>query len=232
MEYIYINNKNNSNKFWSYTVAGSNKIILKWGRLGTKISTLTKTLTPSALRRIIDSKIKKGYELVTKEKLKEESELAKKIGINNKITKIKWMSSNGSYLESTPDYDPTQYIFVEIYNSSLAEKTAIIFSKAQAWKVIDYKNDNNIKLTNLNLLSEFDKFNKPIREILLKLSDKVIHVVKTIKFGAMGVRKINGINIVDENEVKNNIINEAKDSTYDESVIEKFMTLGKRKINL
>lgn len=229
MEYLYINSKDKSNKFWSYDTKSTGEIIFKWGRLGTKTSTITKKMSVRQLRNKIDDKIKKGYVLVTKEKLNDEISIAKKLGTTKKITKIIWLEKSGNYFQPLSDYDPTQYILVELYNSpNGGSYEGLIFSKdVKTWQIRNYNPNVN------NLISNNDLFEigscPNIRSILKNLSDKVQHVIKTVKFGDLGVRKINGVvNNVD----KEKIIEELHDSNINDTVIEKFISLGKRKICL
>lgn len=227
MEYLYINSKDKSNKFWSYNPQNANEIIFKWGRLGTKTSTITKKMSLGQLRKKIDDKIKKGYVLVTKEKLNDEITIAKKLGTTKKITKIIWLEKSGNYFQPLPDYDPTQYILVELYSNG-GSYEGLIFSKdVKTWEIRNYNPNGNHLISNDDL---FEIGSCPnIRSILKNLSDKVQHVIKTVKFGDLGVRKING---VVNNVNKEKIMEELHDSNINDAVIEKFISLGKRKICL
>src|ERR1022692_1939405 len=129
-EKIYINNDGSANKFWSYTIDEStNKSVhVKWGRIGMDSKDQTKSFSSfSEMQKFIDSKVrekeKKGYKLVTADKLEDEKTTAKALGDRNKIKRLLWVSKRQNVLHKLPNYDNKEFVYVEILNSWTKEIT-------------------------------------------------------------------------------------------------------------
>lgn len=238
----YINSQEQHNKFWEYEISGAknNVVTCRWGRVGS--TTQSKTFNFSSTYEanyFIEGKIrekeKKGYAEVTKEKLQEESETSRLLGVQNKISKMEWVSKRGKTLNKLLNYDPEEYVYVEILNSWKKTITRLLLSKNESFKI-----EGNI--SEFDRKFQFDRdlvpingdrdFVNAVRMILRKMSEVIAEIMKTVKIGAVGVR-----NLFDDDD--NNYAPEIKrafkniDTTgFDTSVVMSFVSMGVRSLDL
>lgn len=192
----YIMNEKQSNKFWEYTRDGLT-IHYKWGRIGGSIRTLSKKYGSSgemekALATKIRSKEKKKYKLKTKKELKEEVQTAKLLGSRFKISRMQFVSQKGNKLTRISNYDPKKYVYVEILNSWAKTRTRLLLSKTESHELVGgvTENINNRTITYGNKRAPDMKFVAGVRSVLRRLSEQLVEVIKTIKFAAVGARKL------------------------------------------
>lgn len=92
-----INNQDGHNKYWYASTDGiHNKVVIRWGRLGTKGQEQTKEFsTEYAARGFISSKsrdkLNNGYKPSTKTEFEQETIIATIIGSSNKCTQFHWV---------------------------------------------------------------------------------------------------------------------------------------------
>lgn len=241
-EFIYINNENQSNKFWSYSLTGTT-VVCKWGRIGNDPDKVTKTF-PSipAANKFIQQKIKekerKGYKLVTKEKLNDEVSTAKELGVRNKVKTMLFCSKSGNKLTELGGYDPEQYVYVEVLDSWNKNMTRLLLSKTETWTIDSnssfIKTGKTISANKLNRISDGDTFAVAVRGILKRMSAQVVQILKSVKFAAMGVR-----NLFDDDDTQSTpsvdvqeALKTIDSSGFDPSVISKFASMGARELDL
>lgn len=248
MRKLYINKEDSSNKWWSYEIKENNSLYLEWGRVGSTPKDKTKRFSSnSELQEYLTGKIrekhKKKYKEVNEEKLSNENTLAKKLGFRNKISKMLFVSKGKLKLTEIGAYDPEQYIYVEVmdsYSSKANKKiTRLLLSKEKSWeidsnitesnRVIYYSSESDLLLTN-------SSFVQIIRDELKQMSIIVSNIMSTVKFAAIGVRKLFGMGTIStENDVDpeiNSALDSIDSSGFDPSVIRKFAAIGARKILL
>jgi hypothetical protein len=135
-------------------------------------------------------------------------------------------------LTKIPDYDPSSYVYVEVLNSWDKEITRLLLSKTESFHVNGGTSEEGNKIRFAALVSYHNRdFVQAIRNILKKLSAKVIEVIKTVKFGAMGVR-----NLFDDDSESNKdlttVCNAIDMSGVNRQVVSRFAALGSRVLDL
>jgi predicted DNA-binding WGR domain protein len=244
-EKMYLNQTDVHNKFWSYEVIG-NDVLVKWGRVGLVGESQVKEFSSdSAQQKFIADKVrekeKKGYKLVTQEKIKQETQTAKELGWQYKIQRIKWAGKFGNKISFISEYDPTKWVYVEIMDSWKKDIVRLLLSKSESYTLEgDIKEDSEtIKFRDAQLAHNGGmQFVEAVRNHLKRLYEKVAAIVIQ-KFAAMGVRKLNlGDGIENDTTQKQDsatmfdIYNEVGDSGASNQVIAQFASLGKRKLDL
>jgi predicted DNA-binding WGR domain protein len=244
-EVVYLNQEDNHNKIWSYEIIG-NDVLVKWGRVGLAGQEDRKTFSSeSAQQKFISDKVrekeKKGYKLVTKEKVKQETQTAKELGCQYKIQRIKWAGKFGSKISFISEYDPTKWVYVEIMNS---------WTKGDPVRLLMSKNENFTLEGDITETSETIKFRdaqlahgdgvqfaEAVRNHLKRLYEKVATIVAQ-KFASLGMRKLNlGDGVVNDTTQKQDstmfdLYNAVGESGASNQVIAQFASLGKRKLDL
>jgi len=240
-EVIYINNENQSNKFWSYSVSGTT-VTCKWGRVGNEPDKVVKKFSSSyEVDKFVNQKIKekekKGYKLVSKEKLEEEKTTAKELGTRNKIKTMLFCSKNGNKITELNAYDPGQYVYVEVLDSWSKSMTRLLLSKNESWMIDSdstiVKTGRTISANSLSAIGSNDTFVVAVRNVLKRMSAQVVQVLKSIKFAALGAR-----NLFDDDEETTPVpevsaaLSTIDSSGFDQSVINKFASMGARALDL
>jgi predicted DNA-binding WGR domain protein len=235
---IYINRTDASNKFWSYEPQGNN-VLVKWGRVGTtgqsKLHTFGSTHERDRyINNIVSEKEDKGYKVVTEEKLNEESETAKTLGIQWKINRTEWVEKYDKGLQIIPKYN--QQVYIEVLNSWTKERLHFLMNKTDSLELANVVEKSGA-ITFGRAQSAASELVGAIREYLRRLSRKVQEVVIS-KFGAMGVRKLD---LGEEDEetfisqpgFKDVIASvSGSDSGASVQVLTKFASLGNRVLDL
>lgn len=237
-EVIYINNGAQHNKFWSHNINGK-EVHVKWGRIGGSSDEQIKTFSSDAeVQKFISKKIrekeKKGYKKETKEKLKKEVKTANALGHQNKIKRMLWVSKNNKTLAQIDNYDPNQYVYVEILNSWTKKMTRLLLSKDSNWMVEGgiSESGRNIGCNELTKLG-YSAFAESVRTILKELAEVVAEALKTVKFAASGVQ-----NLFDDEDFTQpaSELTEAlagiNTSGFDDSVVHTFAAMGARSLEL
>jgi predicted DNA-binding WGR domain protein len=190
----YINNEEQHNKFWEYTQDGLT-IHYKWGRIGGNIRTLSKKYgshgeLEKALATKIRSKEKKKYKQKTKKELKQEVQTAKLLGPRFKISRMQFVSQKGNKLTRISNYDPKKYVYVEILNSWKKTITRLLLSKTESFELVGGVSESNRTITYGRKATPDMNFVAGVRSVLRRLSEQLVEVIKTIKFAAVGARKL------------------------------------------
>jgi len=170
----------------------------------------------------------------TKEKLKKETKTAQALGQQNKISKMMWVSKDNKHLSQIDVYDPKQYVYVEILNSWTKQVTRLVLSKEETWMA-----DSSIsevgrdiycdKLTKLG----YSGFADAVRAVLKEMAEVVAAALKTVKFGAVGVR-----NLFDDEDFTQpaselqEALASVNTSGFDASVVHTFAAMGTRSLEL
>jgi len=236
MKTIYINNKDHHNKFCQYEIIG-NKVKYSWGRIGG--STVEKIISynslydlQSTLYKIIEQKKDKGYQESSKEKLQEENNVAQNLGIQNKIDGILWVDKKNNILNQIDQYDSNKYVYVEILNSWKKERIRLLLSKTDSFKIVGgtTETNRNIYFNDIISINRNDKFIVTVRSVLMKMSEIIVQTLKTVKFGAVGIR-----NLFEDNNFNQSVeetLRNVDRSGFDNSVIMKFASMGNRNLDL
>jgi len=211
---IYLNQGEQSNKFWEYEIIG-NDVKVKWGRVGLdgqeKIHNFS---NPSARDSFIAKKVaekeKKGYTRVTEAKLNQEREVADCLGHQYKIKRVKWVAKtkNANKLRFLLSYDPTQYVYVEILNSWKKKVHRLLLSKTESLEIDGIAESDRV--------IEYDSstpaagnFADGVRSYLRNLAQKVTAAV--VKYASLGVRVLDlGLN-EDEGNLPEQLGGQAQD---------------------
>lgn len=238
-EVIYICKTAQHNKFWSYEIQSdpSYTVLVRWGRLGLDGQSQTQSFSSrAAMQAFIDSKIKekvkKGYAQSTKEEHKKEEETAKKLGWQYKISRLLFVEKRAGDLElkQLSSYDPNKHIYVEILNSWTKEVTHLVLNKTEAFTIKDViEVDKTIQYGSTNDWT-VSQFVSAVRDILRSLAAKV--VAATVKFAAMGARKLDLGDDEEDSPVVQELAEMVADTTMSKQVISKFASLGGRVLEL
>ena len=229
------------NKFWSYEITSGGKTLsVSWGRIGGSSDSQTKSFySATALQQFLNKKISektgKGYKLVNEATHSNESKTAKSLGIENKIQRILWVGQKGNKLSFLTNYDPAQFVYVEILNSWSKEVHRLLLSKTETWEIDDSISESNRSITYDNKVrTTHSPFADTVRAMLKGIAVKVAETVKTIKFAAIGAR-----NLFDDDakspaaaEEEGLDVSEIKISGCDQQVVSKFASLGNRVLEL
>jgi predicted DNA-binding WGR domain protein len=238
-EITYICNTDQSNKFWSYETEGS-KVTFRWGRIGGTSDSQTKTFrSPMEAQKEIAKKLrekeKKGYNLVTKAKLSEETKVAEALGPQNKIKRMLWVSKKDTELTQLNNYDPGQYVYVEILNSWSKDITRLLLSKEDTWELSKGITEAGDKLliNGLTKLKHGHTFASAVRDLLKKMAVTVAEVLKSVKFAAIGNRSLFDDEVItaEESSVKMALA-DIDIAGFDSSVVSKFASMGMRSLDL
>lgn len=231
-EVIYHNKEGNSNKFWSYEIKG-NRIVFKWGRVGLAGQQKEEPYSPAKLQKKISEKQKKGYDLIDKEKLAKEKNLADGLGFRVKIQKLDFVSvtefQNGKLrLTVMDEYDPTQYIFVHLQNSwNTDENRWLLLSAKHGHKELRQSGANWTVYT-----SASGRTANAIMEYLQDMIAKVTKII-TASFGSLGGRALDDDSyqkVVDTFKSESGI--EQNDQVIGQIAKMGFANLGGRRLDL
>jgi len=237
----YLNNDAQHNKFWEYEYLSPTEVHIKWGRVGLAGDEQTKNFTnqskaQSFVNRKIREKEKKGYKLVSEEELDQEKKTADDLGHQNKISKLLFVSLDGKTMTELIEYDPTQYVYVEILNSWKKTITRLLLSKSESFEITGGVVERGETMTFGNKRKTSSNFVRGVRNYLKRLAEVVAAAVQVVNFGAMGVRKL--FNDEDEDvtppaefeELLNNIGSQA--SSANNQVVSQFACMGVRTLQL
>lgn len=242
----FICSENQHNKFWFYEIDG-NDVIIKWGRVGSTSTSKTYKFSNSYLlnsfinKKVMEKK-KKGYFEKCVDDYNEEASIAQKLGIQYKISRMLFVHKRDKRLDLLSKYDPSEFVYVEILNSWSKEIVRLLLSKkdslvlyggiTEANRIISYGEERSPirgkELTFINI----------VREVLRKISSKVVEVVKTIQFGSSGYRDLFGEEIDCEEislEENNNYVSKIRsfiNNCAEEQVVMKFATGVCRELDL
>lgn len=239
-EVVYICSEKQHNKFWSYEVKPNNHVTVKYGRVGEPGKTEEYDFgSASEAQNFIDKKVRektgprKGYKLASKDKLAEESDIAQTIGTRNKIKRTEWVSKRGDDLRLIDNYDPKQYVYVEVLNSWTKEMTRLLLSKTQTWIIQGgvTEADRVISMNTLREVSGSHPFSEGVRKLLKKMAEVVAEALKTVKFGAMGARSLFDDEGTAAPEVATALA-AIDTSGFESGVINKFAAMGSRALEL
>ncbi len=187
----------------------------------------------------IREKEKKFYKKSNSNQLNEENNLAQLIGIQNKISRILWVDKtrkNDEFVQ-LDEYDPNKYIYVEVINSWTKEITRLLLSRDNSYKINSGITEYNRKIhlnSNLRNISSTNSFVLAVRQLLMNISKSIQDVIKTVKFGAVGIR-----NLFDEDSNDSALAKEVDEklesiqtSAIDIGVMHKFAAMGSRSLEL
>lgn len=235
-EVVYINNQSQHNKYWSYEINGTD-VHVKWGRIGGTSDEQVKSFKSNAeVQKFVNKKVrekeKKGYKKESKQKLQKETKTAHALGHQNKIKRMLWVSKAESKLTQIDNYDPNQYVYVEILNSWSKKMTRLLLSKDTNWMIKGSVTEMNreIHAGNLTKLG-YSSFAEAVRTVLKEMAEVIAEALKTVKFGAGGVR-----NLFDDDAQPAPSVSEAlasiDTSGFDSSVVHTFAAMGARTLEL
>ena len=200
---IYICQQNASNKFWKYTILPNNTIQCVWGRLGQDSEEFGEAKSSRRLTKgfgsrysaeaFVEKKLrektnKKGYVEKTKKEVKQEQKTAEKLGFRNKIKRMLWVRKSGKKLKTLKQYDPNQWVYVEILDSWSKAITRLLLSKSESHVLTGVAEDGNT-ITYARDTFANNTFASAVRDVLRQLA-KAVQKVVTIKLADMGIRDL------------------------------------------
>ena len=222
----YICQEDNHNKVWEYLVQGAN-VVYKWGRLGAAMQSKTKSYTSSYaaqsdVSKLVSEKLNKGYKAVSDEVVEKEVKLARMLGTGCKIGKMKFVSVKGKNMVSLREYDPAQYVYVEILNSYTRQVTSYLLNKEKSWQLYNVVSGGGPMSFGQQVETNLSTV-KAVRTYLKDMFRKVeVAIAKaTVGVGAgLGMRKL-----FDDEEM---------DTEAEQEMVSAFVGLGKvgRKLEL
>ena len=234
---MFINNVDHHNKFWSYEQTGSS-VRYEWGRIGGSSESQTKEYSSvnganSEIASKLKDKMKKGYKEATEEKLADETETAKMLGAQYKISKVLWVEKSDKALHQLNEYNPHHHVFVEIMNSWSKDVTHFVLNKSETFVVNDATIGQAITYSSLRASSNSDSVVGAIRNMLRKIARTI--QVATVKFAAAGVRVLSIGDDEEDNmptpDIMSALRKDMGNSASDQVVI-KFAALGARVLDI
>lgn len=242
MATTYINKTKQSNKFWEYDINGMS-VTVRYGRVGRKAQAKTHNFGSSYDRDIFISKIvkqkeKKGYVLSSKKALKEEIVTAKLLGTQYKISRMEFVSQKGRKLTRINNYDPKKWVYVEVLNSWKKDITRLLLSKTESFLITGGVTEAGRTITyGTKKSGQGSSFIGGVRSVLRRLSEQLVEVIKTVKFAAMGSRKL----FDDDDETGADpsyaasmslVLDQVDTAGIDTSVVSRFASVGARVLEL
>jgi predicted DNA-binding WGR domain protein len=240
MKKVFINKEAQSNKFWSYRTIGEAQVEFTWGRIGGSEESNNKDFGSSwARNREIDKKVseklKKGYKETNQEELASEVKTARLLGQQYKISKVHWVKklSDTSFI-IIPEYDPDEFILVEVLNSWSKENFYLLLDKKES-KKLNYVGISGKNITCSQSWADVS-FVDGVRAYLKELFKKVKEVIKISTFANMGSRTLDLGGEEDEFQAKNPeleaFVMAVSDSSASTQVISSFASMGSRTLEL
>lgn len=232
----FVCEESNHNKFWKYELIDDTTVKVSWGRLGLKGEEKTHTFPNRTKRDLFVSKKttekeRKGYKPAESEQIEKKAEIAQKLGIQHKISRVEYVNWDEDLI-ILPDYDPSQHLYVEVQNSWTGDIKRFLFSRKDSFNIAGQPSESKSRITNIVTYPlRNDKMAEGIRLFLKELAVKV---TKAVKLNALGVRKLlvdgrtNGAVAAVAEEVSEII----QDSNASNQVVMKFAALGARKLVL
>jgi predicted DNA-binding WGR domain protein len=191
---IWINQEAQSNKFWEYEVQSEDpyRVLVKWGRLSLTGQSQTKCFkNEAAMRAFLCKKIfekeRKGYKNIQENERKKEVDIARELGYQNKISKIQYVTKRDGRLDILNDYNPEQYVYVEVLNSWDKTVQHFVLSKNESYR-IDSVTEQGHSILFDEIQEITSRFISTIRKVLRKIAKQVTTIV-TQKIAALGKRK-------------------------------------------
>ncbi len=227
-----------TNAFWKYELEGNTGVTIRFGRIGLKGQEAKKSFdSQSARDKYVNDKIREktrhGYQLSNEETLAKETQTAKELGTQYKIRRIQWVARKGSKLNFILNYEPTQWVYVEILNSWKGDVTRLILSKTESLQIEGTAESNRV-IEFDSVQSAPSDFAKAVRNYLRSLAKKVVAVAQ--KFAAMGNRALDlGFGDSDDEEPTQqaaDLYEQVAESGATAQVISKFGGLGERMLEL
>ncbi|MHA2143777.1 MAG: WGR domain-containing protein [Candidatus Thorarchaeota archaeon] len=225
----YIHQGEQHNKFWSWEKSG-NDVIFRWGRIGQNGQSSTKRFSQSLVDKKVSEKIRKGYAIADQKKMTKETRTAKLMGAQHKIVKIKWVKKFGGELSEISEYDPSQWVFVEIMNSWKKNRTFLLLNKNEASELRGVK-ESGKKITYSGTSYAQSDFVRGVREYLKDLAQAVRKIIKNV-FGQLGTRSIFDDDVDEEQRETVTQKIRAAATDVDDVVLNTFAALGTREIDL
>ena len=187
---LLINQKDKSNKFWKCENVDDLTLKITWGRIGGTSQEQIKTFrNQSAVQQFIhkksSEKYRKGYKESTEKELKKEIDIAQKLGTQYKISKMQFVRIKDNTMHILNNYDPMQYVYVEVLNSWSKEVEKLVLSKDKSKIIRGSTTEYDRKIDFSGMVESSSKFTSTIRDVLKELARKV---VSAVTFGAVGVR--------------------------------------------
>jgi predicted DNA-binding WGR domain protein len=241
-EVIYKNQKDNSNKFWSYEILDDNRVTFRWGRIGLKGQEKTESFgSSSQMQRKIDQKIKekerKGYVTSDKKDMQKETKKAEILGHQYKIQRVEYVAKRGTgRLSILQNYDPKHHVYVEVEQCWTREVKRYLLAKNDSSIIEGVAEDKGERTILFDSLRKtwYDSMVGKVRQILKDLATQVQAVVIK-KFAAMGARKLaldDGPISLNASEVGDVYEQFSGGGGISKQAVSKFAALGRRKLDL
>jgi len=108
----------------------------------------------------------------------------------------------------------------------------LLLSKTDSFKIVGgtTETNRNIYFNDIISINRYDKFIVTVRSVLMKMSEIIVQTLKTVKFGAVGIR-----NLFEDNNFNQSVeetLRNVDRSGFDNSVIMKFASMGNRNLDL
>jgi predicted DNA-binding WGR domain protein len=233
---VYVCKNGHHNKFWSYELDGSD-VVVKWGRLGQsgqqkrhKFASVVSA--ESFAQGKVYEKQKKGYQLSDEESVSQDNKIAQELGTQYKISRMLFVSRDDKKLHEIPQYDSDEYVYVEVLNSWKKDITRLLLSKRDSFEIAGGITEQEGVITFGRITPTSSNFIRAIRNVLKRIASEVVAVIKTIKFGAMGVRSLFDDDEETGESVMDTVYNQVHADCVDQSVVASFAAMGNRVLEL
>lgn len=233
---LYVNKKGSSNKFWSYEVDGLT-VIVRWGRVGLKgqkkdFNFDTRDELDDFLKRRVREQTSEGYKEVSQGDLAEEVQVAKTMGAQHKINRIEYVGlrkdkDGGGRLNLLLNYDPSQWVYVEIMNSWTKDVSHIVLNKTEEFEIVGLaENRETRKIEFGDTVYPRRDFINGIRLALRRIAAAVVAALK--RFGDLGSRSLDG----GETAPSTSFDDVEQETGASKQVVSRFAALGARILDL
>jgi len=229
-----------SNKFWSYEIDGLS-VTVKWGRVGLDgqskdFDFRSRYELDGFVQRKMREKQDKGYKEATQNELAQEVQIAKTLGAQHKINRVEYVGlrkdknfvGRGGRLNLLLNYDPSQWIYVEVMNSWSKEVSHIVLNKTEEYEVLGLAENKEVRRI------DFENLGRPRRDfvegIRLAIRRIAVAVVAALKrFGDLGSRSLDG-DVTDAGPRFSEAVEEETGASR--QVVSKFAALGARVLDI
>lgn len=237
-----------SNKYWRYEIVDDKHVNVTFGRIGVVNPTKEHTFynvyeRDKFISEKMAEKSKKGYKPEIEEKLAVDAEVAKRLGVHYKVQRFEWCSvPSDKSLALLDDYDPDQFVYVEVLNSTSKEVTYLLLNRNQAWLLDGVRQGKDIVRhdTKSHPFGKAAELIPGVRDYLRSLAAQIRQIV-TQAVGALGKRKLDlgndepelvGAAVMSSTQQDEIVSSFSAKSGASAQVVRKFAGLGSRKLDL
>lgn len=239
---IYKNQSSDSNKFWEYEVTNQDPptVTFKWGRYGRSGQQSTKQFSNKRdmdlfINKKVNEKIRKKYILSSEDDKNKENKRAEILGTQFKIQHLQYVKKPTEYLSGfqadvLPQYDPRQFVYVEVRNSWNKTSEYYLLGKNESYTTSSASIEGRTCVFD-SLTRASQNRVKAVRQALLDIFKEVQRVVRKI---GLGLRRlsIGDDDPLPEQEEQFEEVYRSIDSSISKQVVRQITALGQRTLDI